>query len=547
MTFPVVWLMPDVPRVHVDSPYRLTWSQAMVENILTRAGGTHFVGFDQLPDDEPGAVVVVPAEYYTDRVDWLNTNVNNLDWAVVILTSDECSRFPVSRLQHRLDRLRVWVQTPRPGQHTGDRFLPFGPPPDTRRMLGERTSPAAPRRLDWVFAGQVNHPRRRQLVDVLDGMDGGELVTSGGFAQGLNRGDYLALLAEAKVTPCPGGIGSPDSFRAWEALEAGCLPVVDARCPAYASDEYWSAVFGELPPFPIVDEWAAFPELLDGLLAGWPGNAVRAQAWWLQYQQGVARRIVADVADVSGQQPNTAPITVLVPTSPIVSHPSTALIEDTVASVRYHLPDAPMVVMCDGVRVEQDDRRADYDEYLHRVMWLCSHVWGNVVPIVADDHQHQANMTRRALRLVDTPLVLFVEHDTPLVVDEPIDWPAIVAALSADELDVVRFHHEAHVLDVHRYLMLDDQPRMVGGCPVLRTTQWSQRPHVARTDFYRRILEDYFPVSCRTMIEDHFYSVCQRYPWRFNRLALYAPAGQMKRSLHSDGRAGAEKFEMVTR
>ncbi len=291
--------MPDVERHHVDSRHRLTWSQAMVEDILTGPGGEHLVGFDELPDDALGAVVVIPAEYYLRQLEWLNVRLNNLDWAVVILTSDECSQFPVSRLQHRLDRMRVWVQTPRPGQHGGTRFLPFGPPPDTRKMLGERTGPADRRHLDWVFAGQVNHARRQQLVEVLRTMDGGELIPTKGFTQGLERGQYLGLLAQAKVVPCPGGIGGPDSFRVWEALEAGCLPVVDARCPAYTSEGYWRFVLGESPPFPVVDNWETFPELLDGLLAGWPGNAVRAQAWWMGWQRKVAQRIMADIAEVA--------------------------------------------------------------------------------------------------------------------------------------------------------------------------------------------------------------------------------------------------------
>jgi hypothetical protein len=60
VTFPVVWLMPDVPRVHQDSRHRLTWAQADVERILSDAGGEHVVGFDELDQDATGACVVVP-------------------------------------------------------------------------------------------------------------------------------------------------------------------------------------------------------------------------------------------------------------------------------------------------------------------------------------------------------------------------------------------------------------------------------------------------------------------------------------------------------
>ena len=80
--------------------------------------------------------------------------------------------------------------------------------------------------------------------------------------------------------------------------------------------------------------------------------------------------------------------------------------------------------------------------------------------------------------------------------------------------------------------------------PVIRTNQWSRRPHVSRVDYYRRLLDDYFPTTGRTMIEDLAYSVVQRYPWRYNRLALYAPGPNMKRSLNLDGREDDPKYDM---
>lgn len=298
MTFPVVWLVPDVPREHVDSRHRLTWAGAQVEEVLSRLGGEHLVGFDEL-DGRTTAAVVVPAEYYTgDKVTWLANELNNLDGAVVFLVSDEASKFPAQRLQHRLDRLRLWVQTPRPGRHHGDRFLPFGPPPRTRETLGQRTHPDDVRHLDWFFAGQVNHRHRATLVDVLQGLPRGELIPTQGFTQGVARDVYLGLMAHAKVVPCPAGVAGVDSFRVYEALEAGCLPVVQRRCDQYGPG-YWEMVFGEVPPFPMVDDWAELPEVLEAVLPSWPGNAVRALAWWRQWERRLSRRILVDLGEVA--------------------------------------------------------------------------------------------------------------------------------------------------------------------------------------------------------------------------------------------------------
>ena len=535
MTFDAVW---------VDA-HPLCWDQATIDETLTAVGAAHHLGFG-VDYAGSGAAVVIPARYHTGDVRLFNNLLGNLDWAVVFLTSDEETTFPPNAFHH--PNLRLWTQTPRPGVHRpGDRYMGFGPPPDTAELLASCSRPDDDRPFDWFFAGQVNHKRRRQCVHTLGSLPGGKMVTTPGFTQGLPRGEYLALMAGSKVVPCPSGPQTPDSFRLWEALEAGCVPVADTVCPAYPATNYWQLMLNrDDVPFPTIGDWDQLPALLGGLLAGWPGNANRIQAWWQQYRHQQATRIVSDISDVSGVRLDTGgDITVLIPTSPIPAHPDTTLIEDTVVSVRHHLPQAKIVVMCDGVRAEQEHRRGDYDEYLRRLLWLCRHRWGNAVPMIFDDHQHQANMARRALiEQVSTPLVMFVEHDTPLVTDEPIDWQAVQAPLLADELDVVRFHHEAIILDVHRHLMVDGTPVDVAGCPVYRTMQWSQRPHLARADYYRFLLAEHFPPTGRTMIEDLAHGVCQRYPWRFNRLAIYAPGSNLKRSLHSDGRGDDPKYEM---
>ena len=37
------------------------------------------------------------------------------------------------------------------------------------------------------------------------------------------------------MIPCPSGPATPDSFRLWEALEAGCVPIADGYAPAAAA------------------------------------------------------------------------------------------------------------------------------------------------------------------------------------------------------------------------------------------------------------------------------------------------------------------------
>lgn len=562
---PVVWVSYRKPSI-ISRGY---WDQGLLERVLDRRAWrpaaaleySHHDGFAELPAGADGAVVVVPAQHHhlDDEVARLNADMAPLRWVVLILTGDECSLFPWRQLEH--PNLRLWVMTPRPRMHEACEatFIGEGYQADVPEVLAEFGREAHERPVAWFFAGQVTHSRRKQLVAFLRMLQRrirGDLVETPGFLQGLEHGDYLRRMAMAKVAPCPSGPGTPDSFRAYEALEAGALPLVDAVTPE-GWDGYWPFVYGEVP-FPVVANWRDVRLEVEQALAGWPANANRATAWWAAQKRSMAYRLDDDVREVSGGYAGSPPaptlagladlVTVLVPTSPIPSHPSPAITLETLRSVQERLPGCEILVMADGVRPEQEERRGDYEEYLRALSWWAARSH-NVLPLIHDEHLHQAEMTRRALKFVRTPLVLFVEHDTPLC--EQIPWQQLAGVLLEGTADVIRLHHEAHVLEPHRYLMVDPAPVDVAGVSLQRTAQWSQRPHLARTEWYRGMLDGHFPAGCRTMIEDAFYGKVatpwvERQQWGVHcRLWMYAPEGDMKRSLHLDGRAGDPKYEMT--
>jgi hypothetical protein len=77
--------------------------------------------------------------------------------------------------------------------------------------------------------------------------------------------------------------------------------------------------------------------------------------------------------------------------------------------------------------------------------------------------------------------------------------------------------------------------------------QWSQRPHLASTAFYRQMIKNYFNPKSRTMIEDVIHGVviesCRKdavMGWYSRRLWIYTPEGNIKRSYHLDGRRSSE-------
>lgn len=57
------------------------------------------------------------------------------------------------------------------------------------------------------------------------------------------------------------------------------------------------------------------------------------------------------------------------------------------------------------------------------------------------------------------------------------------------------------------------------------------------------MIDEYFPTTSRTMIEDKIYGAAKHDPGRF-RMAFYHPEGPIVRCFHSDGRENDTKFEM---
>lgn len=237
-------------------------------------------------------------------------------------------------------------------------------------------------------------------------------------------------------------------------------------------------------------------------------------------------------------------ITVVVVTSPIPSHPDTRIIDETIASIRTHLPDSEILICIDGIRDEQADYTEAYREYTRRILWKCNFEWG-ATPLLFDKHEHQARMTRNALEFVKSPAILFMEHDTPLTPDREIPFKKLVEDIKSGKANIIRLHHEALVLDVHRYLMIGEPEDGLWA-----TYQWSQRPHLASTKYYKYMLHEYFPLEARTMIEDNMYGKLEsayrdrgQAGWNEFKVWLYYPAGDIKRSYHTDGREGDPKYE----
>lgn len=231
---------------------------------------------------------------------------------------------------------------------------------------------------------------------------------------------------------------------------------------------------------------------------------------------------------------NKNDITIVVATSVLPSHPDTAVIDETISTIRSHFPNNEIILQMDGLREERLSRKSDYDEYKNKVLWKCMHEWKNILPMIFDEYCHQTTMMKKTIDTINTAAMLYIEGDAPITPDCEIDWQKCLDMLEYNKANTIRFHFEAVIPKEHNHLMFGIEDIF------MKTIQWSQRPHLSTVKYYRDVV---LPFSNeQSFIEDRFHGKVQDDGWDAHKLWIYHPEGNIKRSYHLDGRQGTQKF-----
>lgn len=511
--------------IREENPPHSYWDHGMIDHLFER--------FDFLkeevrtiPEGVDGAVVVIPARNQAEDIAEINKELAKLRWCVVILTGDEESVFPFEQINH--PNFRVWVMSPKQGRHDSVSFKIGSGYRYEEPMLNKKAGDVEPTQ-DFFFSGQITHEKREVMAKYLRSMVNGTLHEQKGFGQGMELKQYLSQMRTARFAPAPSGPVSPDNFRLYEALENGVVPIADGG-------DFWNYLFGENVPFPVLSDWSYLPLLMPELVREWPELSNRVFAWWIQYKRRMADKLQDDIQEISAKPAELkkdSTITVLMPTSAIPSHPSTEMIDKTIASVRERLPNSEIIIMIDGVRPDIMERKTTYNQYIRNLLWKMNNEWKNVIPLLMPNYSHQSGMTREAMKIVRTPLILFVEHDTPLVNETPFDELSTV--LLSGYAKTIRLSHEDRILPEHQYLQLDTTAQSVHGVPLIRSRQWSQRPHLSTSEYYNWILARFCDDQPR-FIEHVMYGILVHGDWNEHRYHIYSPPGNILRSTNLNGR-----------
>ena len=178
----------------------------------------------------------------------------------------------------------------------GTGILQLPVPPAALDVVTEGPRPEAVRSAEdrmhlWSWTGQLNTTRFSMLKHMRRAGPGAEFTTGtydivldGGVPTNrMPSSDYLGLLAESVFSPCPMGNVHLDSFRVYESLEMGAIPIVEKR-PWL---DYFGGLLGD-HPLPAVTSWSQAPALIGTVMAEEGAASVLQKEcveWWSSYKR----------------------------------------------------------------------------------------------------------------------------------------------------------------------------------------------------------------------------------------------------------------------
>ena len=156
--------------------------------------------------------------------------------------------------------------------------VPLGYPNNGRATRA--IQPAHERTYVWAFVGEIK-ASRYEMVAALEGLEPNLLMptTSRRAAPKLGKAEFDGILAKAVFAPCPMGNVVLETWRLYESLEAGCIPIVKSRLTL----DYFRELFG-CHPLPTFRRWSDARRYAQAALAD-PAGLSRVQAeiqeWWI--------------------------------------------------------------------------------------------------------------------------------------------------------------------------------------------------------------------------------------------------------------------------
>ncbi len=147
----------------------------------------------------------------------------------------------------------------------------------------------------WSFAGQLDKSTRMTMAKYMREIPDHFVYETATFLdpKALSAGEYRDLLLDTIFVPCPRGTSSLDTYRLVEALECGCIPIVEKR-----PENYFAKLFGNFP-FLAVDHWSEAPMMINELLSDrkkLEKLRLSCNKWWINYKKQLQKETAKKVS-----------------------------------------------------------------------------------------------------------------------------------------------------------------------------------------------------------------------------------------------------------
>lgn len=178
--------------------------------------------------------------------------------------------------------------------HPAIKYLPLGCPEHI--VIPGKIKSASERGLLWSFCGQRKYSR----VEMLSALEG---ISPHQYPQAYISGeDYQNMVNDTVFAPCPMGNTTPDTWRLYEALEAGCIPIVEKRWTI----DYFARIFPDSCPMPRFQTWASAARWMQK--NGDAGTCDRLQAeiqhWWISEKAKLRGQVAQFVLERFANHPD---------------------------------------------------------------------------------------------------------------------------------------------------------------------------------------------------------------------------------------------------
>jgi len=135
------------------------------------------------------------------------------------------------------------------------------------------------RKYKWSFLGTPHRSSRHDILFQLSDIEPSFCHKTSKFNQKIIEVDQMSeILSSTDFVPCPNGFFHPETYRVYEALECGCIPIVED------SYKYYDRLFPN-NPFIKIKKWNDAKEVI----LNWSEDKINKKRdecknWWSDYQ-----------------------------------------------------------------------------------------------------------------------------------------------------------------------------------------------------------------------------------------------------------------------